>query len=42
MELGYLFVKFLGEYVDLSIFVFVSVSVFPEINLGEDLVSERS
>ena len=40
MELSYLFVKFLGEYVDLTIFVFVGVSVFPEINLGEDLVGE--
>lgn len=40
MELGDLLVEFLGEYVDLSLFVLIGGSVFPEIDLGKDLVCE--
>lgn len=40
MKLGYFLVKFLGEYVDFTLFILVSVSVFPEIDLSEDLVGE--
>jgi len=40
VELGNLLVKFLGEDVDLAILVLVVVSVFPEFDLGEDLVGE--
>jgi hypothetical protein len=40
MELGDLLVEFLREDVDLTVGVLVSGSVFPKINLGNNLVSE--
>jgi hypothetical protein len=40
MELSYLLVQLLGEYVDLTLFVLVSGSVLPKINLGKYLVGE--
>lgn len=40
MELGNLLIEFFGEYVYFTLFVLVSVSVFPKINLGEYLVGE--
>lgn len=42
MECGDLLVEFLGEDVDGSVLVLVGVSVVPELNLGEGLVSERA
>ena len=40
MELGDFLVEFLGENVDLTLLVFLGVSVKPEINLSNDLISE--
>lgn len=42
MEGGDLLVEFLGEDVDATSLVFVGVSVFPKLNLGESLVGERA
>jgi hypothetical protein len=40
MELGNLLVEFLGEYVDLTLFIFIIVFIDPEIDLSDDLVGE--
>ena len=42
VEFGDLFVELLWKLVNLTVNVFISVSVLPKINLGEGLVSERA
>jgi hypothetical protein len=42
VKLGDLLVELLGEEVDLTVLVFVGVSILPEFDLGESLVSERA
>jgi len=37
-----LLIKLLWQYVHLAVFVLVSGAVFPEVDLGEDLVCERA
>ena len=40
MELSDFLVKFFWQYVNLSLLILVSVSVFPEIDLSNNLVGE--